>query len=119
MEQRLLTAHPPRASRAGDQPGPVTCCPARWYVLLISGPVPAAPYHPGSVGATSPEKTRFFSAGLSLSTENLGHFPSSVFDTIYSPRASRVVPTISQHSLPCCSRTPQASIVSPARACPL
>ena len=44
---------------------------------------------------------------------------SSVLDTIYSPRASRVVPTISQCSLPCCSQMPHASMVSPSSACPL
>ena len=44
---------------------------------------------------------------------------SRVFETMYSPRASRVVPTISQRSEPCCSTTPQASMVSPVSACPL
>ena len=32
---------------------------------------------------------------------------SSVLDTIYSPRASRVVPTTSQYSFPCCSQIPE------------
>gem|GEM_PF-3576250 len=45
-------------------------------------------------------------------------FSSRVFEMMYSPLASRVVPTISHSSSSCSSTTPLASMTSPASACP-